>query len=102
MKRSANWVAASVFFLAGSFLYAVPAMARSVLYAGRMSAAAWQYPDKTVEQLVPDWLGNLGFLAYLLCVFALGWPQIAQWLNAYFCVPPPQQAPQQEPDQPTT
>lgn len=100
MKRGANWVAASVFFLAGSLLYAVPAMARSVLYAARMTGA-YSIPDPTVERLVPERLTNVAFVAYLLCVIALGWPQLEQWINAWFSVPAPSQ-PKQDSEPPVS
>ena len=87
MKRSVNWVAASIFFLAGSLLYAIPALARSILYAGTLSGPIWQVPNQTVEQLVPDFLNNLAFVAYLICTVIVAWPPVAQWFESWWSTP---------------
>lgn len=87
MKHSSSLVASSIFFLAGSLLYVAPALARSILYAARMSSPSWQIPDPTVERLVPESLTNFGFIAYTICAILVSWSLVEPWLVKWLSSP---------------
>ena len=77
MRYGSNWIAASIFFLAGCMTSLVPAVVRGQFYAARMSTGSWSYPDELIERMVPEYKG-IASLAFVLSVVALVFPAIAK------------------------
>lgn len=76
MSNPIRWLAASVFFLAGCLMFALPGLARAIMYAGIFSRASFQYPDEVVEKAVPYGFVTLGILALILSAVAILLPHL--------------------------
>ncbi|MBP2017650.1 putative sodium:solute symporter family permease YidK [Symbiobacterium terraclitae] len=74
MGSRANWLAASVFFLAGCMMLGLPDLIRGHLYAAMFSRPSWQYPSPTVEKIVPDYLRYIGIVAFGMAAAAIVLP----------------------------
>lgn len=71
LKRVPNWIAASLFFLTGSIMFALPAVLRSLMYIATDGRA--QFPLSPVETMLvaPGDLNFFGWLGMVLTVLAL-------------------------------
>lgn len=74
MTGRGSWIAASVFFLAGGFLVAVPSVVRSVLFAALWGAKT-SFDHSMVEDKVPNFLYWYAGAAFVFALLSLILPR---------------------------
>lgn len=74
MSGRGSWLAASVFFLAGGFLVAVPSVVRSVLFAALWGAKT-SFDHSMVDDKVPTFLYWFAGAAFVLAALSLILPR---------------------------
>ncbi|MBY6278518.1 hypothetical protein [Symbiobacterium thermophilum] len=76
MNLKENWLAASMFFLAGGILQGVRELIRGQLYAAVLSKPTWSYPDPLIDSMVPGYLQKLAVAAFVLSAASGLWPYV--------------------------
>jgi len=74
-----SWIAAGLFFLAGSFLVAVPSIARFALFAALWGARV-SFDHSMVEAQVPTFLNGFAGVAFALSAIALVGPSVRRMI----------------------